>query len=91
MRVFQEAGRYLGLGIANLIHLLEPEIVLIGGGVSNAGALLLDPVRQTVAESLMSSVFADVRILLAQLKNETGILGAAALALDHPGEATGGS
>ena len=47
-----EVGRWLGEGIADLADVLDPEVVVIGGGVSQAGDLLLDPARQAYAEHL---------------------------------------
>jgi glucokinase len=79
--LFAEAGFYIGLGLVNLIHILEPERVLIGGGVSQAGDLLFDPVRATVRQHVMSPIFREVEILPAALGADVGLMGAVALVL----------
>ena len=76
-----EAGFYIGLGLANLIHVLEPQRVLIGGGVSQAGDLLFEPIRETVKQSVMSPIYLDVEILPAALGADVGLMGAVALVL----------
>jgi glucokinase len=78
-------GRWLGVGIANLVNMLNPEIVVIGGGVIAAGELLLAPARDVVAERALSPSKEHVRIVPARFGAESGMLGAAALALDGIG------
>lgn len=79
--LFAEAGYYIGLGLTNLIHILEPHRVLIGGGVSQAGDLLFEPIRETVKQRVMSPIFLDVEILPAALGADVGLMGAVALVL----------
>ncbi len=79
--LFADAGFYIGLGLVNLIHILEPQRVLIGGGVSLAGDLIFDPIRETVRQHVMSPVFLDVEILPAALGVDVGLMGAVALVL----------
>ena len=79
-KIIELAGYYSGLGVANLIHLYSPEIVLVGGGVSRQGALLLDPLRQVVRERVMPP-YRDVPIELAALEADVGLLGTVALFL----------
>ena len=79
--LFAEAGYYIGIGLVNLIHILEPQRVLIGGGVSQAGDLIFDPIRETVKQRVMSPVFLDVEILPAALGVDVGLMGAVALVL----------
>jgi glucokinase len=85
IELLHQAGYYLGLGLANLIHILEPQRILIGGGVSLAGELLLQPARQTVDQRLMSSVYRGVEILPAALGPDVGLMGAAALVMQEAG------
>lgn len=79
--LFAEAGFYIGLGLVNLIHVLEPKRILIGGGVSQAGDLLFDPIRATVQQHVMSPIYRDVEILPAALGADVGLMGAIALVL----------
>ena len=78
-------GRWLGVGVANLVNMLNPDVVVIGGGVIAAGELLLEPARAVVAERALSPSKEHVRIVSARFGAESGMLGAAALALDGLG------
>jgi len=78
-------GSWLGVGIANLVNMLNPDVVVIGGGVIAAGELLLEPARAVVAERALSPSKEHVQILPARFGAESGMLGAAALALDGIG------
>jgi glucokinase len=74
-------GELLGIGISNVVNVLNPEIVVVGGGVVAAGELLLEPARRVVRErALVPS--REVRIVPARFGEESGMLGAALLALD---------
>ncbi|MEA2154755.1 MAG: glucokinase [Solirubrobacteraceae bacterium] len=74
-------GGWLGVGVCNLVNILNPDVVVIGGGVIAAGELLLEPIRALVAERALSPAREHVRILPARFGAESGMLGAAALAL----------
>ncbi len=78
-------GRWLGVGVANLVNMLNPDVVVIGGGVIAAGELLLAPARAVVAERAMSPSKEHVRIVPSRFGAESGMLGAATLALDGLG------
>jgi glucokinase len=76
------AARYLGMGIANLISLLNPEAIVLGGGVMQGGAdLLLDPIRREALRWAQPVAAGRCRIELTQLGEDAGLLGAARLAL----------
>lgn len=79
-QVFSRAAFYLGIGVVNVLHLFNPEIVIIGGGVSNAGDILFGPVRELVSQRTMEAVRRGVSIVPAALGDDAGLLGAAALA-----------
>ena len=79
IRVLEETGKILGSVLATLVNALNPQAIIIGGGVSNAGDLLFGPVRQIVEERVMRDI--NVRIVPAALGDDCGLLGAAALAL----------
>ena len=83
-----EMGRWLGIGIGNLVNMLNPEVVVIGGGVIAAGELLLAPARAVVAERALSPGREHVRIVPARFGAESGMLGAATLAFDGLGTPT---
>jgi glucokinase len=76
-----EVGNWLGVGIANLAAAFDPGAFVIGGGVSAAGDLLLDPARETFRRRLAGRGYRpEARIVAARLGNEAGLIGAADLA-----------
>lgn len=74
--VWNEAMGWLGIGIASAANLLNPGRVVLGGGLTRAGALLFDPVRHVVARRIMDP---EVSVVSAALGDDVGILGGAAL------------
>lgn len=80
-RELAELGRWLGLGAASLAAVLDPEVIVIGGGVCAAGDLLLDPARESYARSLTARTHRPLApFRRAAMGNEAGIIGAADLA-----------
>jgi glucokinase len=75
-------GTRLGVGIVNLVNMLGPERVVIGGGAIAAGDLLLEPARRVVADRALRPSRDIVQVLPAHFGAESGMLGAATLALD---------
>ena len=73
-------GERLGIGIANVVNALDPDVVAIGGGVSNAGDLLLDPARETAKRFFLPGVGTATEIRLARYGPRAGVLGAALMA-----------
>jgi glucokinase len=87
--ILAEVGRRLGEGLAGLVNVLDPEVLVIGGGAISAGDLLLDPARRAFAEAVEAAEFRPpVPILAAELGNDAGVVGAAALALAELGAET---
>jgi glucokinase len=80
-QVIDRAARALGLGIANVFHLLNPEIILVGGGVSRAGSALLGPAIDEARRAIHPSLRARLTVKRATLGDDAGLLGAAQLAL----------
>lgn len=76
--IVARVARYLGIGLANLANILNPEMIVVGGGVSRAGDLLLDPVREEVRRRALKGPDR-VKVVRAQLGNDAGIIGAASL------------
>jgi glucokinase len=76
-------GRNLGVGIASLLNIFNPDVVVVGGGVIAAGELLLEPARAEVAERALPPVRDHAPIVPARFGFEAGMVGAGALALDH--------
>jgi glucokinase len=82
-------GSRLGIVIANLVNIFNPQVVVIGGGVIAAGELLLGPARAVVADRVLPFLSDHVSIVAARFGVEAGMVGAAALAFDQiaPGAA----
>jgi len=81
--IVEEAGRRLGEGIAGLVNVLDPELVVVGGGAAGAGDLLLAPARGAFADSVEGGAYRpDVPIVEAGLGTDSVAIGAALLALD---------
>lgn len=77
--IFARAGAYIGIAVASLVNVLNPAMVIFGGGVSKAGDLLFDPVRRVVRERAFERPAAAVRIVPAALGDDAGVIGAAAV------------
>ena len=72
-------GKIIGTGLTSVINLLNPEKIIIGGGVADAGEILLEPIRNTVIERAMPIQAHAVAIVPAQLANAAGVIGASLL------------
>ena len=83
-------GERLGIGIANAIHLYDPLEVVIGGGVSNAGDLLLEPAERVAFRHVLPGVGTRTRIRLARHGPRAGVLGAALIAAQEYDPEEGG-
>ena len=79
LQVFREIGFWLGIGINNVVNIFNPELVIIGGGMAEAGELILAPARKVVAERALHPNKDVAKIVLADLGNQAGVMGAAAL------------
>ncbi len=79
--IIVQTSEYLGIGFANLINIFNPEIIVIGGGVSNAWALFESKVEETIEQRAMDSLVKDVDLVVTELGSEVGVYGAIATAL----------
>lgn len=82
LQAYREAGAWLGAAIASVANLVNPSLVVIGGGVAETGDLLLQPAREAAARHTLRRALESLRIVPAALGNEAGVLGAALAALD---------
>ena len=80
--VLAQIGRRLGYGLVGVVNVFNPELIVIGGGAIAAGELLLGPAREVVSERALPPVREMVSIVPAEFGDESGMLGAALLALD---------
>ena len=81
LAALERVGEWLGRGLASLVAVLDPELVVIGGGVSEAQGLLLEPARTELAASVTGAGRRPLPpVVAASLGNEAGVVGAAMLA-----------
>ncbi|MGG3963164.1 MULTISPECIES: ROK family glucokinase [Heyndrickxia] len=80
--IVDETAKYLGLALASVANTLNPEKIVLGGGVSKAGETLLNPVRAYFLKYAFNTVGKSTKLELATLGNDAGVLGAAWLALN---------
>ena len=78
--VMKDMGRYLGIGVANLINIFNPEMVVIGGGVKAAWDLFIDATREEVRKRAFTYAAERTKIVPSMLGDEAGMVGAAAVA-----------
>jgi glucokinase len=76
-------GQRLGIGIANVVNIFDPEEVVVGGGVSTAGDLLLGPAADVARQYMLPGVGGRTEIRLARYGVEAGVRGAALLAVSE--------
>ena len=82
LEVLQRVGFYLGVALANVVNLLNPEMIVIGGGVANGWSLFEDELKRQVAERAFPVPAAQVKIVRAECGDDAGLLGAARLGFD---------
>ncbi|TVM04255.1 MAG: hypothetical protein CV087_01035 [Candidatus Brocadia sp. WS118] len=75
--VIEETGRYLGIAIVNIMHVLNPEMIVLSGGMIGSGQLLMDPIRKVTTQRAFEASYQDTKIVFSQLGNDAGIIGAA--------------
>ena len=81
LEVIRRFAWWVALGIANLVNVLDAEIVVIGGGLAEAGDLLIEPTREAYRELVLAADHRpDVPIVIAELGEHAGAIGAALLA-----------
>lgn len=80
--IVEEAIEYLGIGITTLVNLLNPEMVVLVGGITNEGDKLLNPIKDIVFHRAMRYHVADLKIVFGKLGEYAGVTGAAALLWD---------
>ena len=83
MEVISKVATYLGVGMVNLVNIFNPEMIIVGGGMSKMGDLLLEPARQVVRERSFQLSARAVRIVPAQLGEDAGVLGVAIFAFEQ--------
>jgi glucokinase len=81
-QIWGDVASWLGTALSSIIWLLNPDAIVVGGGVANAGDLLFDPLQKKLHASLFPLFWENLELRTARFSNEAGIIGSAALALD---------
>jgi glucokinase len=81
--VWEETGTIVGVGLSNLIQLYNPEVVVVGGGIAQAGELILEPARRVVQSRARMVPAETAQIVPAALGEDAGIVGASVLVMLH--------
>jgi len=81
--LMEETGRYLGIAAASMINVLNPQMVVFSGGMTAAGEMLLQPIRQEAKRRAIPAAYAATRIVFAKLGNDAGLIGAAGCVLKN--------
>ena len=79
LQIFKQMGEIIGIGLSSVVNLLNPEKIIIGGGVADAGEILLEPIRKTIENRAMPIQKEAVKVVPAQLANAAGVIGASLL------------
>lgn len=79
LALWSEVARRLGIALVGVVNLLNPDGIIIGGGVANAGRILFDKIREVIRHRAMSVQAGRVRVFKARLGNDAGLIGAAIL------------
>lgn len=87
VRIIKETAFFLGVGVTNVLHLYNPEIVVIGGGVSKMGDMIFEPLIEVVRERAMHAFWENVPIVQTELGGDIGLYGSIALVLQNYEEA----
>jgi glucokinase len=90
LEAFERAGRYLGWAVGGLLNLLNPEVVVVGGGVARAGAVLFEPMLEAARATAFPRAWEAARVERAVLDDHAGLVGVAYLALQGDGLHTPG-
>ena len=83
IELIEESGEYLARGISILIHLFNPEAIIIGGDITPAGSLIKDPIQQKLSKYTMTKLRQDTTILMSNLKEKAGLLGTVPLVMTN--------
>ncbi|MGB8169458.1 MAG: ROK family protein [Chthoniobacteraceae bacterium] len=84
-QMWEDLGDELGAALASVVWIVNPDTIVIGGGVAKAGELLFDPVRRSIRARTSDIIHANLSVVPATLGNDAGIIGNATLALESAG------
>ncbi|WP_347862288.1 ROK family protein [Salimicrobium sp. PL1-032A] len=83
IELLRQTGRYLGIGLTNLIHTINPARMIIGGGVSKSGTFLLEGIEETIRTRALTEKAKETSIVLSKLGDHASAIGACVLVLEE--------
>jgi len=83
LKVMAETASYLAMGIANIVSILNPEIIVLGGGLFQAADLLLEPIRRDIKKWAQPLAARELRVVVSEIGEDAGLFGCGKLAWDH--------
>jgi glucokinase len=83
--ILATAGRYCGIGLATVVEVLNPDRIVLGGGLVKIGPLLMEPCMKALHENIHEVLVGSAEIVFAELGEDAGLIGAAALVGERPG------
>ena len=87
--MLHDAGRHLGVALAGLVNLVNPEVIVVGGQLAKVGHIITDPLQAALERCAIPSAAASVRIRLGVLDAHADVIGALAVAEERHAEAEG--
>jgi glucokinase len=82
VKLWEDIGFEIGIILTNIVWLLNPDRIVVGGGVAKAGPLVFEPIKRTISERTSGVYHEHLEVVPAELGNDGGIIGSAALAID---------
>ena len=79
IKLYEIVGKYLGIGLANLVDMLSPDIIIVGGGIMRAGKFILGPARKEMKKNILSSGAKKTKLLKSKIGRFAGAIGASLL------------
>ncbi|UCH12539.1 MAG: ROK family protein [Candidatus Omnitrophota bacterium] len=83
IEIWKETGTYLGIGLSGLVNVLNPERIIIGGGISKAGKFIFTPLKKELVRRTMNQHLKALKVMRANFVDEAGITGAASLVIEN--------
>lgn len=79
IKLYKTTGQYLGIGLANLVNILNPDIIVVGGGIMRAGEFILKPAQEEMKKHILSPLAKNTKVVKVKLGNYSGAIGAGLL------------
>lgn len=77
LNILKETGQYLGIALVNIMHVLNPEIIVLTGGMIGSGDLLMDPIKDIIKQKAFEASYKNTDVVFSQLGSDVGTIGAA--------------